>query len=210
MEMDDLLATLNDFDFDENVGSWPLAVKVMCWIAVFVIVLVLGYLFKLQDMQNNLKRIEGTEVSLRKDYEDKAMQAALLEDYENQQKEMQETFVNILRQLPTETELPGLIEDITSVGLKNNLIVKNIKMQDERKHEYYIERPIQIIVQGSYHDLGAFVSDVADLSRIVTLQDFTLTPIKAKAKTVAEKGRDVDFLQMSITAKTYRYSARRG
>lgn len=210
MEMDDLVESLKNFDFEQNVGSWPLAVKAMCWVFAFVGVITLGYLLKLQDMQKNLKRIEGKEVTLRKEYEDKAMEAVLLEDYEKQQKEMEETFENILRQLPTQTEIPGLIEDITTVGLKNKLSIQSIKLQDEKKHEYYIEKPIQIVVRGSYHDLGAFVSDVADLSRIVTLQNFSLQPIKAKSKSKSEKGRDVDYLQMSITAKTYRYSARRG
>ena len=84
------------------------------------------------------------------------------------------SFETILRQLPSDTEIPGLIEDITLVGLKNGLNFTSIDLRPEQKYEFYIEKPIQIVVSGTYHELGAFVSDVADLTRIVTLHDFTI------------------------------------
>jgi type IV pilus assembly protein PilO len=107
-----------------------------------------------------------------------------------------------LLQLPSDTEIPGLIEDITLVGLKNGLNFTSIDLRPEVQFEFYIEKPIQIVVSGSYHELGAFVSDVADLSRIVTLHDFTILP---------EGGSDVagGMLRMNILAKTYRYNDRR-
>jgi type IV pilus assembly protein PilO len=119
---------------------------------------------------------------------------------------MEESFEAILRQLPSDTEIPGLIEDITLVGLKNGLSFSSIDLQPEELHEFYIEKPIRIVVTGGYHELGAFVSDVADLSRIVTLHDFTISP-----EGRANKPGDVPggLLRMTILAKTYRYSDER-
>jgi Tfp pilus assembly protein PilO len=104
----------------------------------------------------------------------------------------------MLRQLPSDTEVPGLIEDITLAALDNGLTIESIDLQQERKAEFYVELPITIVVSGEYHDIGAFVSAVANLSRIVTLHDFEIKPSPSPAN-----------LKMSIVAKTYRYSARR-
>ena len=118
---------------------------------------------------------------------------------------MEESFEAILRQLPSDTEIPGLIEDITLVGLKNGLTFTSIDLQAESKHEFYIEKPIAIVVSGGYHGLGAFVSDVADLSRIVTLHSFNIKPQR-------RQGNDNpgSHLTMEILAKTYRYNDERG
>jgi type IV pilus assembly protein PilO len=120
---------------------------------------------------------------------------------------MQESFNTILRQLPSDTEIPGLIEDITLVGLKNGLTFTSIELQNEQLHEFYIEKPIKIVVTGSYHDLGSFVSDVADLSRIVTLHNFTIAPDRTRAGSGDSRG---GILRMSILAKIYRYNDERG
>ena len=120
---------------------------------------------------------------------------------------MEESFETILRQLPSDTEIPGLIEDITLVGLKNGLAFSRIDLQPEQLHEFYIEKPIQIVVTGGYHDLGSFVSDVADLSRIVTLHDFTITPTQGRTSSNEKTG---GLLRMTILAKTYRYNDTRG
>tara|TARA_R110002110_G_scaffold104829_5_gene264036 strand:- start:2027 stop:2386 length:360 start_codon:yes stop_codon:yes gene_type:complete len=118
---------------------------------------------------------------------------------------MEDSFEAILRQLPGDTEIPGLIEDITLVGLKNGLSFRSIDLQAEIKHEFYVEKPIQISVTGSYHDLGSFVSDVADLSRIVTLHDFTIVPVAGQRANPEAGG----VLAMNILAKTYRYNDER-
>jgi type IV pilus assembly protein PilO len=208
--LEDILESLQNFDTDQlndfnKVGSWPLAVKAILWIMVFVAALSAGYFFHITNLQQQLQQVEAKELTLRKDYEEKAMEAALLDDYRRQQKEMEERFDNILRQLPSDTEIPGLIEDINNVGLKNGLTFDSIKLQPEKKHEFYIEKPINIVVSGSYHELGAFVSDVADLSRIVTLQDFSIRPVSRRAGDVNEGEK----LRMTITAKTYRYNDQR-
>lgn len=213
-DMLDSVKNLQHFDMDqlndvENVGSWPMAVKVIIWILAFVGALAGGYFAHVTNLQGELARTQAQETALKTDYEKKFFEAAHLEAYRKQQKEMEESFEAILRQLPSDTEIPGLIEDITLVGLKNGLSFSSIDLQPERTHEFYVEKPIRIVVSGNYHDLGAFVSDVADLSRIVTLHDFTITPVDRRAS----RNQDDDsggLLRMSITARTYRYNDQRG
>ena len=211
MAMEDLLESLQNFDIGElndldNVGSWPAAVKVIIWILIFIGALTIGYFTHVTNLQNELERVVVQEDTLRTDYENNFFQAAHLEAYRLQQKQMEETFEAILRQLPSDTEIPGLIEDITLVGLENGLEFSSIDLQPEAVHEFYIEKPIQIVVSGGYHSLGSFVSDVADLSRIVTLHDFTIMP-KGRGAGGDSRG---SHLKMVILAKTYRYNDQRG
>jgi len=211
MAMQDVIDSLQNFDMEQlndfnNVGSWPLAIKIIMWVLAFAGALALGYFLHVTNLQNDLTRAKGKEVELRKDYEKKAFEAAHLEAYRKQQKEMEDSFEAILRQLPSDTEIPGLIEDITLVGLKNGLSFTSIDLQPERQHEFYVEKPIKIVVTGSYHDLGSFVSDVADLSRIVTLHDFTISPEGRSKQNQESPG---GLLRMTITAKTYRYNDER-
>lgn len=206
MAIGDILENIQNFDFDQlndfnNVGNWPLAVKIIMWIAAFSGSIALGYFLHVTNLQMDLDKVVGLEVDLRVDYEKKAFQSAHLEGYRQQQIEMEESFGALLRQLPSDTEIPGLIEDITLVGLKNGLTFESITLQKEQAEEFYVEKPIQIVVSGSYHGLGSFVSDLADLSRIVTLHDFSIVPA-ALDEANATPGA---VLKMAITAKTYRY-----
>lgn len=209
MAMQDLLESLQNFDTDQlndfnNVGSWPIAVKLIIWLICFAGALAAGYFLHVTNLQQDLARVVAQEVTLKEDYEKKYFEAAHLESYRQQQKQMEESFEAILRQLPSDTEIPGLIEDITLVGLKNGLTFSSIDLQSEVRHEFYVEKPIAIVVSGGYHNLGAFVSDVADLSRIVTLHDFTISPVGKQTDTPGA------MLTMSILAKTYRYNDERG
>ena len=111
--------------------------------------------------------------------------------------EMENTFGALLRQLPSDTEVPGLLEDITRTGLGSGLDFEEIKLLPEAAQQFYIELPIQITVVGAYHDLATFVSGVASLPRIVTLHDFDIKPLE---------GGSPGKLRMSILAKTYRYN----
>ncbi len=211
MAIEDLRESLQNFDVEQlndldNVGSWPLAVKAIIWGLIFIGAITLGYFMRVTELQGELARVVAEESTLRADYEEKFFQAAHLDAYRLQQKKMEETFEAILRQLPSDTEIPGLIEDITYVGLENGLEFSSIDLQPEAVHEFYIEKPIKIVVSGDYHSLGAFVSDVADLSRIVTLHDFTISP-KARISGGDSPG---GHLAMEILAKTYRYNDERG
>ena len=211
MAMEDLLESIQSFDSSQlndinNVGSWPLAIKAIIWIVCFAGALAMGYALHVTNLQKELAGVQSHETSLKEDYEKKFFEAAHLEAYRVQQKQMEESFEAILRQLPSDTEIPGLIEDITLVGLKNGLTFSSIDLQPESKHEFYIEKPIAIVVSGGYHGLGSFVSDVADLSRIVTLHDFSIEP-RGRASGGDTPGSN---LTMTILAKTYRYNDERG
>ncbi len=198
MAMQDSLDQLRSLDVSDldinNIGSWPGAVKVILVILLFVVVLGLGYYLHITDKQDKLDREVAEEQELRKEYEDKAAQAANLEAYRQQKQEMEAAFGALLRQLPSDTEVPGLLEDITRTAVDNELNIESINLQAERKTEFYVELPIEIVVEGGYHKIGSFVSGVANLSRIVTLHDFKIEP-----------QRDSTLLRMEILAKTYRY-----
>ncbi|MFV0886208.1 type 4a pilus biogenesis protein PilO [Metapseudomonas otitidis] len=187
---------LNDLDLN-NVGSWPAAVKVIACILVMATILALGYNFHLKDLEVQLDQQRAEEESLKQQFTTKAFQAANLEAYKDQMKEMETSFGALLRQLPSDTEVPGLLEDITRTGLGSGLEFEEIKLQPEVVQQFYIELPIQISVVGSYHDLATFVSGVASLPRIVTLHDFSIAPLSPESTSK---------LRMSILAKTYRYN----
>jgi type IV pilus assembly protein PilO len=136
------------------------------------------------------------ELSLKETFTSKAFQAANLDAYKVQMVEMEESFGALLRQLPSDTEVPGLLEDITRTGLGSGLEFEEIKLQPEAVQQFYVELPIQVVVLGGYHDLATFVSGVSSLPRIVTLHDFEVK--------VADK-ENPSRLRMSVLAKTYRY-----
>ncbi len=181
----------NDLDF-ENIGSWPLIARGIVWALVFIACLVGGYYLRIEAKLQSLDKVTKQEVALKQDFERKAFKAANLPALRKQMEEIQESFGALLSQLPTDTEVPGLLEDITEKAVFNGLEISSIKLQGERKQEFYVELPISIDVKGSYHDLGGFVSGIAGLSRIVTLHDYSI-----------KSGNNQ--LSMKIQAKTYRY-----
>jgi len=186
-------SSLND---PSSVGSWPAPVKGLLIVLLFSALLGAGYWFHIKKLQESLASVTAAEAGLRSDLETKAVLAANLEAYRRQMREMEESFGALLSQLPGETEVPGLVEDITFTGLGNGIEFNSITLQPEVTQEFYIELPIQIEVVGSYHDFGSFVSGVANLSRIVTLHDFTIT----------SSNDNRSELNMAITARTYRYN----
>ncbi len=191
---------LSELDVN-NLGVWPVPVKVITCVLLLIIAVALGYNFYLKDLQENLTRLQGDEVALKEKFSSMAFQAANLDAYKVQMKEMEESFGALLRQLPSDTEVPGLLEDITRTGLGSGLEFEEIKLQPEVAQQFYIELPIQISVVGAYHDLATFVSGVASLPRIVTLHDFDIA-----AATKDDAGGSPSKLRMSILAKTYRYN----
>lgn len=187
---------INDLDTN-NIGSWPPAIKLVVGALVMVLVLALGYSFSTSELENQLQLKREEESTLKEQFADKARMAANLELYTQQMKEMENSFGVLLRQLPSDTEVPGLLEDITRTGLGSGLEFEEIKLLPEVTQPFYIELPIQITVTGAYHDLATFVSGVAGLPRIVTLHDFDLAPVNSDGGPK---------LRMSILAKTYRYN----
>jgi type IV pilus assembly protein PilO len=199
MALEDTMRSLRDFDLSDldfdNVGSWPTPIKLFIWLVLLAAVVVGGYYYHIEDLQLQLGVVEAKEVKLKKEFEKKAFQAANLDAYRQQMVEMEESFGALVSQLPSDTEEPGLLEDITNKGLLNGLNIASIDLQAEQAREFYVELPIAISASGSYHDLGAFISGMAGLPRIVTLHDFNITG----------SGDDASNLKMRIIAKTYRY-----
>lgn len=201
MSLADSLKSLNEFDLNDldinNAGIWPLPIKIIVALLVFGLIVGGGYWFLVKDQYMQLERVEKVELDLRKKYEEKAYQVANLEVFKAQMAEMEETFGALVRQLPSETEVPGLLEDITNTALGSGLALKQVKLLPEQRRDFYAELPINIQVSGSYHELASFVSSVASLPRIVTLHDLTIKPI----------GGDGEQLDMQVVARTYRYRA---
>lgn len=187
----------NDIDW-QNIGSWPIVGKAAFCALIAVGVAALGYFLLIKDEISNLERLSAQEISLKKDFETKAFKVANLNEYREQMVEMETRFGSLLKQLPKDTEVPGLIDDISSAALNSGLELQSIDPQDMKSTEFYKELPIKIEVVGDYHEMGAFVSGVASLPRIVTLHDFEI-------KSSKDAG-----LNMSILAKTYQYDAEGG
>ena len=177
----------------ENAGAWPLVVKIIVWFLVFSSIVVAGYYGVIEPMEKELDDLEQNENLLKSRYQAKAHVAANLEAYRKQMKDIEKNFGALLGQLPSQTEVPGLLDDISDAGVVNGLQFKKIGLGKERKKEFYVELPINISVGGEYHNMGAFVSSVAALPRIVTLHDFSISLDKDSS------------LVMEIEAKTYRY-----
>lgn len=200
-DLQEFIQTLNTLD-PQNIGSWPLTVKIFIYLLVFVVVLVLGYMLDLSGIKANLEGGKQQQVTLLGDFEQKVFKAQNLEVYKRQLKDMEDSFGALLRQLPQDTEVPGLLEDITHTGIGSGVDFDSIDLGSEARREFYAEQPINIKAQGDYHAFGAFVSGIAALPRIVTLHDLTISP---KSGSSSRDGSS-PVLLLAIQAKTYRYS----
>lgn len=193
---------INDVDW-ERVGVWPVPVRaLLCAIAAAAIITA-GYFFIVKDKNIQLETARRQEVDLKQSFERKAFEAANLERYKLQMEEMQESFGALVSRLPTDTEVPGLLEDIDDKGVESRSVIESIALQNETSTEFHIELPIEIKISGGYHEFGAFVSGVAGMPRIVTLHDFEIK----KAGTGSSQELTNTPLNMTILAKTYRYKS---
>ena len=186
---------LSDLDLT-NIPRWPAAARAVVILFIMGGVIFLGYWFHTKDQLVELDTVEQKETHLKVIFEKKAQQAANLEAYEQQLKEMRESFGAMLRQLPDKTEVADLLVDVSQTGLAAGLEFELFNPQNEIPKDFYAELPITIRVIGNYHEFGNFVSGVAALPRIVTVSDISIAP---KSK------QDGDLLAMNLTAKTYRY-----
>jgi type IV pilus assembly protein PilO len=188
MTLDDL-RRLNPRD----IGSWPALPKLG---ALFILLLVLvfaGYWFDWQNQLDELARDRAKEQDLRTAFLDKKKQAVNLEAYRKQLAEIEESFGEMLKQLPNKSEMEALLTDINQAGLGRGLQFELFRPAPaETRSEFYAELPITIKLAGSYHDIGAFASDISQLSRIVTLNDIALSSSK-------------NGLTLDAVAKTFRY-----
>lgn len=196
MNVQELIDELRDLDPREP-GRWPFAVRASAVGLTFILLtLVLVYLFVWQTVRPQLLAHERQESSLRQEFMVKHSVAANLNVYRTQLKELRRSFGALLRQLPGKTQVPNLLEDISDTASAAGLKQKLFRPGKESKKEFYAVLPIKMQLTGSYHQFGEFVSDIAALSRIVTLHDIQIKPLK----------KDVhDQLSLTLTAKTYRY-----
>ncbi len=189
MTLDDL----KNIDIN-NLGSWPVPLKIGGILIVCAIVLFAGFWFLIQGELEQYGEAQKKEEGLRETYMNKKALAINLPAYKEQMEEMEQTFGSLLRQLPNTTEVPDLLVDITQAGLGRGLEFALFRPEKEQPKDFYAEMPISIEVRGSYHELAQFVSDVAALPRIVTFGDIAITSAGKENK-----------LTMSAKAKTYRY-----
>lgn len=178
-------------------GRWPLLVRLISVVVVFVAVGTLSiYFFVINSEIPLFERVELEEQELRATFEERQTKAANFDAYRSQLAEIERSFGAMLRQLPGRTEVPNLLVDISQTGLGAGLEEQLFQPMGEIRREFYAELPIRIRLSGSYHELGNFVSGIAALPRIVTLHDINIRPLTPDA---------LDELTLDVTAKTYRY-----
>jgi type IV pilus assembly protein PilO len=197
MQMSGLKKAFQGFDINNvdvnQAGNWPVGIKSIVYILAFSIIVGAGIHFLIKDKHVAVEREITKEQELKQEYQRKAFQVASLDALRKQMADVESRFAELLKQLPTDKEVPGLLEDITEIGRSAGLEFDLIALQPEKREQFYVELPIRILVRGNYHQMGEFVSGVAAIKRIVTLHDFSLKP-----------GGD-NGLTMEISAKTYRY-----
>lgn len=178
----------------KDIGSWPALPKLGALFLLLVLLLVAGFFLDWSNQLDELKAARAKEDSLRSAFLDKKRQAINLEAYRKQLADIEQSFGAMLKQLPNRSEMEALLSDINQAGLGRGLQFELFKPAGgEIMSDFYAELPIQIKVMGNYHDVGAFASDVSQLSRIVTLNNLAL-------------GLEKDgTLVMDATARTFRY-----
>lgn len=191
---------LEDFqNIDPNdIGNWPVPVKIIVIILVCALAAGAGFYFITQEQLATLEKQEQEEIKLKEEFRTKQSEANSLEKLREQLKQIEDSFKELLKKLPTETEVPGLLVDISQTGLANGLNFELFQPMGERDGQggFYKELPIKLRVRGSYHALGKFVSDIALLQRIVTQHNISIAPVP---------GSKTNELTLDTTAKTYRY-----
>lgn len=197
--------SLRELDVN-NIGAWPQNAKVgLCVIIALLIVGLAWWLF-VRDKRAELERLQGQETELRTEFETKQGRAANLEPLKQQLAQMEQQLQQMLRQLPSKTEMPDLIVDISQTALATGIQNELFQPLPETPREFYAEKPIALRMVGTYHQFGAFVSGVASLPRVVimTMHDISLKPKNAKTDPNAKIGPN-SALELAGTVKTYRY-----
>lgn len=160
----------------QDVGAWPLLPRISVFFALFVAILVAGWWFVWKGQIEALEVERQSEIKLKEDWANKKRQAVNLDLYQAQKAEINRVFGALLKQLPNKTEIEALLVEINQSGLGRGLQFELFRPGNETNREFYAELPINVRLTGTYHDLGAFAADIGRLSRIVTLNNLTLTP----------------------------------
>jgi type IV pilus assembly protein PilO len=187
-----LIEELKNVD-PKTPGSWPWPIKIGAFIAIFLLVVIIGGLVDWQSEYSNYQNAKEGEEQLRKTFLDKKSQAINLDIIKKQLVETQQSFGALLKQLPSKSEMDALLTDINQAGLGRGLQFELFRPSPEVATGVFTEQPISLRVTGNYDDLGKFTSDISQMPRIVTLNDISIIP--------SSNGG----LSMDATAKTYRY-----
>ncbi len=188
-----LIDDLNNLD-PNNPGVWPLPIQLAVVSILIVALIYAGYHFDISKQREELATVESKETEHKETFERKQKKTANLKPLREQMEEMEQSFGDMVRQLPNKTEVAGLLVDISQTGLSSGLEFELFQPKGEVPTEFYAELPISIKVKGSYHQLGEFVSGIAALPRIVTTHNLK----------ISFSGSSSGELTMAATAKTYR------
>jgi len=193
---------LKELDFN-NMGNWPQKAKVVFCVLLALFIMIMSWFLLISGKRDELASLESRESQLRGEFEKEQGRAVNLEPLKQQLTQMEQVLQQMLRQLPSKTEMPDLIIDISQTALSSGLSNELFQPGAEQPKEFYAEKPIALRMVGSYHQFGAFVSGVASLPRVVilTMHDINLKPKDPKTGITARSGA----LELSGTVKTYRY-----
>ena len=199
MNAADWLMNLRSIDLREldfaSVGAWSSRRKTAVALMWLSLLLVLGYLLFLLSSTTRLQQQAEAQVALKTAFESRVAQVANLDAYVIQLHDLEAAFSAMLKQLPAQAQVPGLLDQVSQLGKANGLVIERIQWLPEVLQPFYAELPLQMSLAGGYHELGLFVSAMASLPRIVTLRDFALAPLN---------GTGDGQLRMTLLARTYR------
>jgi type IV pilus assembly protein PilO len=179
----------------KDPSLWPLVPRILLCALIAIGVAAGLWFLKLTDYETELESERAKEVALREDYQKKLVKAVSLDALKKQREQIQQYVIQLEKQLPSKAEMAALLSDINQAGLGRSLQFELFRPGQVVVREYYAELPITVRVTGKYHDIGSFASDIAHLSRIVTLNNIVLAPT----------GKDASMLSMDATARTFRY-----
>ena len=179
----------------KDPSRWPAAPRALLCIAIAVGIATFLWFFKLTDYESELETERATEQTLRADYQAKLVKAVSLDALKKQREQIQQYVIQLEKQLPSKAEMSALLSDINQAGLGRSLQFELFRPGQVVVRDYYAELPIAVRVTGKYHDIGAFAADIANLSRIVTLNNISIAP----------PAKDATTLSMDATARTFRY-----
>jgi type IV pilus assembly protein PilO len=185
----------------QNPGAWPDWVRTAAAVLLAAALIAGSYWYLIAERYAEAERAARTEQELRSELETKQRRAAALDAYRARLEQMERDFGEMLRQLPGKAEVANLLNDISRTRSANNLDEEIFEPQSEVVRDFYAELPNRIVVVGSFHDMARFVSDIAELSRIVTIEQVEITRVGGEA---GDSDAPTE-LRMSATAKTYRY-----
>ncbi|MBJ7517100.1 MAG: type 4a pilus biogenesis protein PilO [Stenotrophomonas sp.] len=196
---------INELDFND-IGNWPQQAKVVFCVLIALVIMAVSWFLLTSGKREELATLERRETELRTEFEKEQGRAVNLEPLKQQLAQMEQVLQQMLRQLPSKTEMPDLIIDVSQTALSSGLVNELFEPESEQVREFYAEKPIKLRMVGSYHQFGAFVSGVASLPRVVilTMHDINLKPKDPKTGINPASIR-AGALELSGTVKTYRY-----